>query len=157
MAGKHIRFGCVIACSLHLNTVVLLVLCIIFPSTSVLLFTATMLHGDHFSVGIDLFCSVESACSLTGPGPESEKCALSHATLNGRRLSGIKMQNNFNTFCSLVAPGWHYLSAVLIEPAGQMRAVFIFIGINVRNIEISDEISFSTGWLMVLLLINGNM
>ena len=72
----------------------MLVLCIIFPLTSVLLFTSTVLRGDHFNTDIDLFCSVESAYDPTGPRPGSEKCAVSHATLNARRLSGINMQNN---------------------------------------------------------------
>jgi len=54
-----------------------------------------MLLGDHFSADIDLFCSVESASGPIGPRPESEKCAVSHATLNARRLSGINVQNSF--------------------------------------------------------------
>jgi len=64
-----------------------------------------MLHGDHFTADIDLCCSVESANGPTGPRPEAEKCAVSHATLNARRLSGINVQNSCVPFVSWLCLG----------------------------------------------------
>ena len=69
---------------------------------------------------------------------------MSHVTPNARRLSDVCVEQ-LCTVCFLVAPGCHYLSAVLIEPAVRMHSVFVFIVINVRNEETADEISFSTG------------